>query len=618
MNEFVFRPIADKKHFALLEACCDQPCATLMACDGLTFVALENETLSLRITGADGREWHMYGDARWMSPAVWVEFPLSFGGESGHCGVLVLNEKIPAKEKDPLAWCAQNNPLSHILPNERGSDVVRARLQKLRAQTVPFGKGSQLHESAPSSIQCYCIFVRAEGNDVRSVATYTDILTEDGIPIQHYRMASFQSYEVDLCRLALHSLFCLNEARRAGESFLSIEQIRVFSPLHLDPGRENPKWAKFHPSRVIRTRPQLRALPPPSLAMDGLVQFDDFERVTGVCRRAANYNLLAFERMARPHNSAIFHNDTAACLSAFIHRANGGAVYVLPAGLVEEFDNTDCGEVLVGDITLPFPNVFLKFTPPHPLFLAPDAPVDGCYVVKQDKEYLFVLTSFLKSVDYPCSLPITCIDPTFSLHLPADDSGMNINTAVERGIDQFMAENAPPEEDLSTTVQNPDGTSTTLIDGRAESRRRRIEMFRSQEPVFRTCLNIVVNAACFIAFCPDDISDAWEGEPSAELLDAAMCPGTTRSKRDKKRAALTALEVGDFTRIKICGRNLFADAASDGSSGGGKSPRTHWRRGHWRRQRHGVGLSLVILRWIRPTIVKKGKDPFVEARIYEV
>jgi hypothetical protein len=90
----------------------------------------------------------------------------------------------------------------------------------------------------------------------------------------------------------------------------------------------------------------------------------------------------------------------------------------LPDRLVEEFDNTDCEEIRMADLKLPFNNLFLKFTPPHPLFLADGAPVDGCYIIKQGDEYLLTLTSQLEGVDYVRSISIACLDPTFSLHLP--------------------------------------------------------------------------------------------------------------------------------------------------------------------------------------------------------
>jgi hypothetical protein len=306
-------------------------------------------------------------------------------------------------------------------------------------------------------------------------------------------------------------------------------------------------------------------------------------------------------------------------MPAFIHRAHGGAIYVIPDRLVEEFHHTDCSEVRVGDINLPFASVFLKFTPPEPVHLGENARVDGCYIGKQRDEFLFTLTARMDGVDYENSMSVACMDPIFALHVPTSDPDLEINRAVELGIEAFLRDNEPPNDNFSGDIERPDGTIAHVEDIRARSRKRRIERFRSQEPTFRACLNIIVNAACFISFRPDDVSDAWEGEPSPDLLAAANAPGDTRRSRDRKLGAVRKLETGDFTHVKICGRDLFADAGrSDAEGIEGKSPRAHWRRGHWRRQRYGLGLTLIVLRWIRPTIVMKDHGAPVEARIYEI
>lgn len=619
MSENPFRPISDKRHFPILSACPDGLCGILMASHQLSFMSPENISAVPSIIGGTGTEWHLYGDTRWPAPSTWVEFPLTLVGFSGNCGILVLNRGIPVDEDDPFDWAAKNNPLVQVSPPERAEAVIKQRLEMLRALSFSNDEVPGPNDQDLRFIQSYSIYKAPISDKATFVASYTDCLNAEGVPIQKYRMTAVQSYDVVFCRFALHGLFTLNRARIAGEPFVKVDQFQSFTPVCLLPNQKNPKWAQFHPCRTLRTRPQLRTIPSPEL-IDGVMRMSDYESVLEVRRREANLHMLAFDNPARPRETgmALQQNDGNTSMVAFIHRAKGGAIYVLPERLVEEFDNTDCGEVRVGDIKLPFDDVFLKFTPPQPVFLAPGAPVDGCYVVKQADEFFFMLTSCLDGIDYQRSLSVTCLDPTFSLHLPATDPEMSINVALERGIQEFLASNAPPEKDESTTIERPDGTLTFVHDIRAQSRKRRIEIFRTQEPVFRACLNIVVNAACFISFRPGDISEAWEGEPPSELIEAADDPGITRRGRDRKREATRKLENGDYTRIRICGRNLFSETSEESVEGHKKSPRTHWRRGHWRRQRHGEALSLVTLRWIRPTVVMKGTGKLVEARIYDI
>jgi hypothetical protein len=55
--------------------------------------------------------------------------------------------------------------------------------------------------------------------------------------------------------------------------------------------------------------------------------------------------------------------------------------------------------------------------------------------------------------------------------------------------------------------------------------------------------------------------------------------------------------------VHLCSPRL--SDPTEGHSGHEVEP--HWRRGHWRLQPHGTGLSLLKLIWIRPTIVRRDK-----------
>jgi hypothetical protein len=613
-----FPAISDKKRFPLLASLSDPPLALLMGCDDLVFFAPEQAPAANLATRLPGVEWHLYGDTRWPSSASWVEFSLSHHAFLDSGGVLVLRAEVPKDESDPLRWIGTNHPLGQLLPAMRLESSAASIAEMLKSQAdsneVISGPGDQ----RPKYVQGYCIFRKQpDQDDVQFVATYTDLLNVAGIVIPRFRMGEFDAADLSLCQFSLHALFRLNAARFSGLRFTICKQLEKFTPVRLAGDQAPLKWANFHPSRTLRARPALRALPSPTLT-NGLMDISDYGIVLEERRRETNAHMLAFDRLARPREMALLNTDTNASMAAFMHRAHGGAIYVIPDALVEEFHHTDCSEVRVGDIKLPFTSVFLKFAPPDPIWLAEDAHVDGCYVANQGGELLFTLTSRIQEVDYEKSISVACVDPIFALHVPISDPDQTINAAVELGIERFLRDNAPPQENISGDIERPDGTTAHVEDVRARSRKRRIERFHSQEPAFRACLNIIVNAACFITFRPDDITDAWEGEPSPDLLLAVAAKGDTRRSRDKKLGALRKLETGDFTRVKICGRELFAQTNErDCGSSEGKSPRAHWRRGHWRRQRHGVGLSLTILRWIRPTIVMKDHGELAEARIYE-
>ena len=618
-----FSAIFDQQRFPLLTAGGDLPATHLMGCKELTFFSPENLEQVTAVILREPLKWHQYGDARWPSMSSWIEIETRAGGYPGSTGILVVCYPVPDNAPDPLRWVAEHGPLTELFPEERGDAMILRKTATLRQQAAYLDPDDE-GDATPRFVQSYCVY-RAD-DDVTIMATYTDLLNGTGVPIPRFRMASLQEDVTSLCRFALHALFRMNQARLAGMRFMIEGQLQHFGPVRLAPGEVDSPWARFHPSRVLRTRPMVRAIPSPRNMVKGIMPLEAFEAVTEARRKESNLHMLAFARDERPRSAS--YNDTNATMAAFSHSANGGAIYQLPDALVEEFNYTDCDEVRVGDIRLPFTNVFLKFTPPEPLSLDDGALVDGCYVVKQGNEYLLSLTSRWTAVDYSSSLSVACIDPAFSIHLPArgEDSenseereGLRINEAVERGVQEFLEKNAPPPENQSRVITPPDGTTTFVEDIRALSRARRIAVFRSQEPVFRACLNIIVNAACFISFRPEDISEEWDGNPPAWVIDALSDPRDTRSARDRKQHAQRVLSTGDFTRVRICGKALFRDRSpAEPAMGQGASPRAHWRRGHWRRQRHGVGLMMVTPRWIRPTLVKRDNGQVVETRLYDV
>lgn len=614
-----FPPIFDRERFPVLTAGEELPTAHLVGCKELAFFAPEHSSEVSATVLAPALKWHQYGDARWPSLSSWIEIDTSAGRYWDRAGVLVVNYSISENEKDPFRWAANAGPLHDLFPQERAESVMLQRLDGLRQQAAKASDPDDPPDTDPRFVQSYCIYRKRD--EVEFVASYTDLLNGGGIPIPRYRMAAVQQHDIEGCRFVLHALFRLNEARRAGMRFFIAHQIKAFEPVFLSPGESDAPWARFHPSRVLRTRPAVRAIPNPRNLMDGIMPFEAFEAVTQSRRREANLHLLAFDRDVRPRTSP--GDDSNATMAAFSHRANGGAIYMLPDSLVEEFDNTDCDEVQIADIRLPFSNVFVKFTPPVPLSLTDGALVDGCYVVKQGDEYLLSLTSRWERVNYSRSLSVACVDPAFSIHLPTskgNDIALRVNEAVELGVKEFLEKNAPPTDNQSGLITHPDGTTTMVEDVRARSRARRIEVFRGQEPIFRACLNIIVNAMCFISFRPEDITEEWDGDPPEWVVEALNDARDTRRARDRRQHAQRVLATGDFTRIKICGKNLFEEHPQDvrGENGRGVPPRAHWRRGHWRRQRHGVGLSLVTPRWIRPTLVKKDNGTLVETRLYDV
>jgi hypothetical protein len=280
MNEEALLPIYNSTYFPVLSSGNEEPTKTLLGCEGLTFFALGNRSLAFSLMTSRGREWHLYGDVRWPSPSAWIEFPFKYSNNApDQCGILVMIQAIPETATDPLKYAAENNPLMVLSPQDRGDDAVQQRLQLLNSLAVSAGNQQHAEDNRPAYVQSYCIFTRSRSDEPICIARYTDMLTTAGIPLPMYRMASTLPSDISKCQIALHTLFSINEARREGADVVAINQYKEFSPFYLAPDEIPPKWTQFNPSRVLRIRPRLRAIPTPTQIKDGMLEFSDYQRI---------------------------------------------------------------------------------------------------------------------------------------------------------------------------------------------------------------------------------------------------------------------------------------------------------------------------------------------------
>jgi hypothetical protein len=241
-------------------------------------------------------------------------------GFSGYSGILVITYEVPDDESDPFAWTANNGPLQHLFPEECGDAAIKQRLEALWQQTTSTEEVPRPPDSDPRFVQSYCIY-RGPG-DVRPVARYTDLLNSDGIPIPRYRMANVRVYDFGVCRFTLHALFRPNEARLAGIKFSATLQLGTCEPLDLLPNEKSPRWVWFHPSRVLRTRPTVRAIPTPDNLVNGVMSTETAQKIMQIRRLEANLHTLAFGLDARPRSA--INNGGDACMATFSHWARSG------------------------------------------------------------------------------------------------------------------------------------------------------------------------------------------------------------------------------------------------------------------------------------------------------
>jgi len=151
------------------------------------------------------------------------------------------------------------------------------------------------------------------------------------------------------------------------------------------------------------------------------------------------------------------------------------------------------------------------------------------------------------------------------------------------------------------------------------SRAQRRQLFESQRAAFDKALRVIVNSMCFLSAYHHDAISSWEDAP-ADLVAKAEAPETSRRVHMATEAAKQRLDELGFVKIRICGvktAELLDQARTAIPGDGSSSVRPHWRRGHWRRQKHGERLTLIRLMWIRPVLVNANLGKPATGHIYE-
>jgi hypothetical protein len=106
---------------------------------------------------------------------------------------------------------------------------------------------------------------------------------------------------------------------------------------------------------------------------------------------------------------------------------------------------------------------------------------------------------------------------------------------------------------------------------------------------------LVFNIVCYLN---------WPERDEAQRLNTTKGQARVNrahSKRKRKKVVSKALQEG-FRLIHFCGYNEEQSSGFRGDTA--TTVATHWRRGHWRNQRHGKGFADTKLVWIAPTLVK--------------
>lgn len=261
----------------------------------------------------------------------------------------------------------------------------------------------------------------------------------------------------------------------------------------------------------------------------------------------------------------------------------GRQIFDLHDSLVDMLAETDLGECTLENWNAPYEAFYVRFGKQESMSL----PFDG-----DEREYLdgaFVARTPFDETGYRLKIGFSTVKesgkgvmlPGYFIDFQPEELKLTVPEAIDAALKRIMAEY---DEDAAGGNEQ----------SRAINSYRRQESEDSAE-LLKAGATLLVNALFYLeglgSFAP-------EPEPGRDTppVRVARWHQMDSKKRRKEKSALSA---DSYAIVRLVGSEVV-DSVGRGSGG---SLRTHWRRGHWRFQRHGEGLSQRKRIWIKPVLV---------------
>lgn len=249
--------------------------------------------------------------------------------------------------------------------------------------------------------------------------------------------------------------------------------------------------------------------------------------------------------------------------------------------------DADAAHVPLASINLPF-EAFYIYWGAHLEIKSPnnDRYIDGCYVHRWkefgEDEVLFDLT-------FTSALPRSD---------PWDERSLLANVVIDcEGVIAIMA--VAEKEDSTVADMERLLTQNGIYEP---------ELSHRWAPYIHQALNMAANCMCYLSWDKAELREEYPAEAPAKLVMQ------TKSQRPtEQRRAASKLEALGFRMVRIGGEKL---AEAIGLTPGQRNVPPHWRRGHWRHQKHGKGRELIKLIWIQASIVNKNSGDPQQGHIY--
>ncbi len=271
------------------------------------------------------------------------------------------------------------------------------------------------------------------------------------------------------------------------------------------------------------------------------------------------------------------------------YELNGRQIFDFNDTLVEMLAHTDHGECTLADWHPPFDAFFVRFgkQDEFKLQFGDDFEyLDGAFVAVTpwdetpgSRRIKFGFTTVLRD-----GRGVTL--PGHFLDLAPDEQNMPIDQAVSVALARRIAglsEGPVPESD------EPTNDPVEFL------RRSRVGTIEEAAEIMRQGATLLVNALFYL----ESVGAPQATQPGRDtpLARVAAWMNAPPTRHHKMRSQLTS---DGYAVVYLMGQELMRGASPARDTG---SKRAHWRRGHWRMQRHGPQLSLRKRLWMKPVMV---------------
>ena len=295
-------------------------------------------------------------------------------------------------------------------------------------------------------------------------------------------------------------------------------------------------------------------------------------------------------------------NTMRATRTAAIHAAwvrFGRQIFELSPNLVSAFRLTDVTSSSFEGLHLPYRAFFLHFGLQTDLAL--DDPgrvspefVDGAYIFQDAVGTIVIELTLSRAGEEASNLP------GVQISIPSELGKLGADEAIGRAIDNELQANGTKE--------------AAQASGRNLNQEVRAQSAASLETargVLVEAASLISNALFYLSEPQDDLTTRVEEGASPHLANKAI-----HGKPNQKQQAKQSLTAEGYAVVRYCGA-LFPHPVADGD-GSKEFTKSHWRRGHWRNQRHGPQLLSIKRIWIRPVLVKAEVGAPEMGRVYVV